>query len=105
MNKYIDKDIIKTLSGECSQKLRNRTNLSATDTFKTASKSEIQKPAEATGYLIYNEITYKITKVSSILPLNNPKNSKVKQKIKDLIEKHQKKDVCLQNRDNELLIN
>ena len=62
MSKNIGKDISKTLSRECSQKPLDRTKLSATDTFKTASKRENQKSEEATGHLIYNKITYKIKK-------------------------------------------
>ena len=40
---------------------------SATDAFKTGSKSAIQKTAAATGDLIHNKISDRITKVSKKL--------------------------------------
>ena len=44
---------------------------SATDAFKTASKRVIHKTAEATGDLIGNKITDKITRVSKTSLQNN----------------------------------
>ena len=47
---------------------------STTDTIKTASKRAIQKTAEATGGLIGNKITDKMTSVSK--KSKNPQNNK-----------------------------
>ena len=47
-----------------SQKLLDSAKKSATNTIKTASKSGIQKTAEATGDLIGNQVADKITSVS-----------------------------------------
>ena len=41
---------------------------SATDAFKTSSKRDIKKAAEATGDLTGNKITDKITRSSKTLP-------------------------------------
>ena len=46
------------------KKLVDTARKSATDAIKTASKRAIQKPAEATGDLVGNEIADKITSVS-----------------------------------------
>ena len=46
------------------QKLLDHAKQSATDVLKTASKSAIQKTAEATGDLFGNKIANKIIKVS-----------------------------------------
>ena len=54
-----------------SKKLLDHAKQSATDAFKTASKSTIQKTAEATGCLIGNKIANKITKVSKSSQQNN----------------------------------
>ena len=50
----------KRLSNEYGQKLLNSAKKSTTDAIKTASKSGIQKTAEATGDLIGNKIADKI---------------------------------------------
>ena len=63
MNKKIGKNISKILCGKFSQKLLDHAKQSATDALKTASKRAITKTAEATGGLIGNKITDKITKV------------------------------------------
>ena len=52
------------LSSEYGQKLLDSAKKSTTDAIKAASKREIQKTAEATGDLIGNKITDKITSVS-----------------------------------------
>ena len=51
----------KNLSNKYGQKLVDSTKKSATGTLKTASKRAIQKTAEATGDLVDNKITDKIT--------------------------------------------
>ena len=52
------------LSNKYSQKLLDTAKKCTTDAIKTASKTAIQKIAEATGYLIGNKIADKITSVS-----------------------------------------
>ena len=71
MVKNIGKNVSKNLSGKYSpgiiamrQKLLDHAKQSATDVLKTASKSAIQKTAEATGDLFGNKIANKIIKVS-----------------------------------------
>ena len=54
----------KNLSNKYSQKLLDTAKKITTDAIKTASKSAIQKTAEATGDLICNKIADKITSVS-----------------------------------------
>ena len=58
----------KTLSRKYSQKRLDHTKQSATDALKAASKRAIQKTAEATGDLIGNKSTDKITRVSKTSP-------------------------------------
>ena len=48
------------LSSKCSHKFFHHSKQSATDGHKPASKREIQKPAEATGDLIGNNVANKI---------------------------------------------
>ena len=64
MCKNIGKNISKNVSGKYSQKFLNYAEKSATEAFKTASKIEIPKIAEATGDLIGNKNADRITKVS-----------------------------------------
>ena len=92
----------KNLSNKYSQKRLNSTK--KLDTIKTASKKAIQKTAHATGDLIANKITDKITSVSAELP---SKKKKIQQKIITLImkQKYQGKDTYLQKKDNKLLMN
>ena len=59
------------MSGKYSKKLLDHAKQSAIDAFKTASKTEIKKTAEATCNLIGNKIANKITKVSKNLQQNN----------------------------------
>ena len=54
IGKNIGKNISKNLSGKYSQKLFVRAKKSATDAFKTGSKTAIQKTTEAIGDLIEN---------------------------------------------------
>ena len=58
------KNMGKHLINKFSQKLLDTAKKSTTDAIKTGSKRAIQKTAEATGYLIGNKITDKITSVS-----------------------------------------
>ena len=53
--------VAKNLSNKYSQRLIDRAKKSTTDAIKTSSKSAIQKPAQATGDLIGNEIADKMT--------------------------------------------
>ena len=78
ISKNIGKNIIKKLSSKYSpgmlvmcQKLLDHPKKSATDTLKTSSKRFIQKTAEATGDLIGNKITIRISKVSKNLQQNS----------------------------------
>ena len=59
-SKYIGKDVSKNISGKYSQKPLDHVKQSATNVFKTASKTSIQKTAEATRNLIDNRIADKI---------------------------------------------
>ena len=53
MGRNIGKNISKNLISKYSQKLLDHAKQSATDVLKTASKKEIQNPAEATGDLYW----------------------------------------------------
>ena len=55
---------VRNLNNKYGQKLADSAKKSATDAFKIASKTEIQKTAEATGDLIGNKIADKITSYS-----------------------------------------
>ena len=57
------------MNNKYSQKLLDSAKKSATDAIKTTSKRAIQKPAEATGDLIYNKIADK-TKSTKMLQIN-----------------------------------
>ena len=59
---------VKFLSNKYGQKRLDSTKKSTTDTIKTASKTAIQKAAEATGDSIVNKIADKITSVSKKSP-------------------------------------
>ena len=71
MGRNIGKNIPKNLSGKCTLKFIDCAKEFATDTFKTTSKRETQKPAEATGDLITNKTSDNITKVSKNSQQNN----------------------------------
>ena len=66
------KNIGKNLSNKSSQKIIDTTKKSATNAIKAASQRAIQKTAEATGYLIGNEIADKITSISKKSTKNFP---------------------------------
>ena len=61
----------KSLSNKYGQNLFDSAKKSFTDAIKTASKSVIQKTAEAAGGLIGNKIADKITSVSKKISNNN----------------------------------
>ena len=71
MGKNIGKNISKNVSAKYSQKLLDHAKQSAADAFKTTSKKEIQKRAEATWDLIGNKVAIRITKVSKNSQQNN----------------------------------
>ena len=58
------RNIGKNISNKYGRKLVDTAKKSETDAIKTASKTVIQKTAEATGDLVGNKIAYKITSVS-----------------------------------------
>ena len=60
----IGKNVSKNLSSKYNQKLLDHAKQFETDALKTASRTPIQKTAEATGDLIGNKITDKIIKVA-----------------------------------------
>ena len=65
------KNIFRNIGKKLSQKLLDDAKQTAADAFKTASKRKIQKSVEATGDLIDNKTTAKITKVSKSSSQNN----------------------------------
>ena len=67
MSRYVGKNMSEKLSGKYSQKLLDHAKKSATEALKAGSKRKVQITAEATGDLIGNKITDKITKVSKTL--------------------------------------
>ena len=84
------KNISKNLSSKYISKLLDHAKQSATDVLKSASKTAIQKTAEATGGFIGNKIAYKITRVSKTSPQNDEENLE--------------KDIYLQKKDRKLFI-
>ena len=67
--------VARNMSNKYSQKLVDTAKKSATDAIKTASKRAIQKTAEATGDLVCNKITDKITSASK--KSRNEDNNKI----------------------------
>ena len=65
----------KRLSNKYGQKCFDSAKKSTTDAIKTASKTAVQKTAEATGYLISNKIADKIT--TKLLCLNKVAPKKI----------------------------
>ena len=65
VSRVIGENISKNWSGQYSHKILDHAKQSATDVLKTASKSGIQKTAEATGDLIGNKIANNVTKNST----------------------------------------
>ena len=62
------KNIGRSLSNKCGQKLFDSAKKSTADAIKTASKRALQKTAEATGDWIGNKIADQITSVSKKKP-------------------------------------
>ena len=81
------------MSDKHSQKLLDHAKQSVTDALRTNSKRVIQKAAEATGDLIGNNITNRITKVSQ-----NYNNIIQWQLQMNMIKKYLKKDIYLSRR-------
>ena len=105
MRKNIGKNMSKSLSSKYSQKLLDHAKQTATDALKATSKTVVQKTAESAGDLIGNRIAVNITK--SLKGLHHrivERQLKMKQKILELIEKYQKKDIYLQKKDRKLLM-
>ena len=73
---------------------------STADAIKTASKRAIQKTAKATGDLINNKITDKMTSVSKTYSAENSKKSYSDDEIEAL-----KKDTYIQRKGNKLMMN
>ena len=90
--KHMGRNIVKNISinliSKYSHRLVDDVKQSATDSIKTASKRAIQKTAEATGDLIGNKITDKITRASKIHHISIQKQMK---------KKHLEKYLYLQN--------
>ena len=66
MGKHATK-VAKNLNNKYGQKLVDTAKKSSTDALKTAGKRSIQKTAEATGDLVGNTISNKITSISTEL--------------------------------------
>ena len=92
----------KSLSNKYGQKLLDSTKKSAADAIKTTSKKAIQKTAEATGDLISNKISDKITSVSKKSNNNNNNNNNNTEHVE--LTTH-KKDTHFQKKENKLLMN
>ena len=93
------KNMGKTLSNKCGQKLLGSAKKSTTDAIKTASKRAIQKTAEANGDLIGNKIADKITslpKKKSAKELHN--NDKTKEEEDLEITTHKKRYISPEER-------
>ena len=58
------KNMVKNVSRKYGQKLLDSAKKSTADAIETSSERVIQKTAKATGYLVCNKITDKITRVS-----------------------------------------
>ena len=68
MDFCLAKNMDKTLSNKCGPNRIDSAEKSTTDAIKIASKRAIQKTTEATGDLIGNKISDKITSVSKKKP-------------------------------------
>ena len=79
--KNIGKNVSNNLNDKYSQKLIDHAKKSTTGAFKTTSKRAIQKTVKATGDLVGNKISDKITKVSKTLPQNNSETVTIEEEI------------------------
>ena len=93
--------LLKNLSNKYGQKLIDRAKTSTTDAIKTASKTAIQKTAEATDDLIGNKIADEIT---SALTKKTAKSDDANIEIKADVNVP-KKRTYLQKKDSKLLMN
>ena len=71
----------RNLNNKYGQNLADSAKKSATDAFKIASKTTIQKTSEATGDLIGNKIADKITSYSEKIPANETHSNDVSNEI------------------------
>ena len=90
--------VAKNMSNKYSQKLVDTAKKSATDTIKTASKTAIQKTAEATGDLIGIKLLIR-------LQVYQKNHTMKKYSQMKLIMKYQKRDIFIQKKRNKLLMN
>ena len=97
------KNMGKTLSNKYGQKLLDSGKESTADAIKTASKTVIQKPAEATGDLIGNKIADKIKNVPKKPSKELHNNDETEEE--DVERTTHKKDTYLQKKDNKLFMN
>ena len=88
----------RNLNNEYGQKIIDSVKKFATDAFKIASKREIQKTAEATGDLIGNKISDKITSYSK-KPANETHSNDVSNEIP------KERYIYLHKKDKKLLMN
>ena len=96
---YFAKKIGKSLSNKYGQKFLASAKKSTADAIKTVLKWEIQKTAEATGYLIGNKIDKHIKKK----PVKElPNNDEREEDVKKLLIK---KDIYHPKKDSKLLMN
>ena len=95
------KKLGKNISNKYSQKLVGNAKKSATDVIKTASKTAIEKTAEATGDLIGNKIAERLRVYQKNLENYHQRNCI---QIK-LIMEYQKKDIYLQKKGSKFLMN
>ena len=72
--------VAKNLNNKYGQRLADSAKKSATDAFKIASKTAIQKTAEATGDLVGHAIANKITSISK-KPTSEPHSNVVSNEI------------------------
>ena len=96
------KNMGKSLSNKYDHKILDSTKKSTTDVIKTASKTAINKTAEATSDLIGNKIADKFTSASR---KSNKKLSNNEANEEDVKITAHKKDTYLQKKDNKLLMN
>ena len=101
----MSKSTSKSLSDKYTQNLLDYSKQAATDEFKTNSRKLIRKTAETTADLIgKNTMLIKLEKSKEHHQKLVQGQLQMKQKILDLKEKYQKKDIYLQEKNDKLLI-
>ena len=101
----MSKSTSKSLSNKYTQNFLDYSKQSATDEFKTYSRKLIRKTAETTADLIgKNTMLIKLEKSKERQQMLVQGQLQMKQKILDLKEKYQKKDIYLQEKNDKLLI-